>query len=75
MAGILPTIPIANPPGIYYFPLGSNRYENYLPPLPGVKMVGKYFPGGVCWIPGFYGPIPIPTIGTVIEYGSSLPGF
>lgn len=73
MVGIQPTIPIGNPPGLYFIPIGSNRYLNRIyPPFPGVAMLGSYFPGGVCLIPAFPTAIPIPTVGTVIEYGSAI---
>lgn len=73
MVGIQPTIPIANPPGLYFVPIGSNRYlYRIFPPFPGVAMLGSYFPGGTCLIPAFPAPIPIPTVGTVIEYGSAI---
>jgi len=73
MIGIQPTIPIANPPGNYFVPSFSNRYlYRIYPPFTGVKMLGKYFPGGVCFIPSYPFPIPIPTVGTVVEYGSAF---
>lgn len=73
MVGVQSTIPPANPPGLYFVPVGSNRYLiNIYPPFTGVKMLGKYTPGGVCLIPAVPTPIPIPTVGTVIEYGSAF---
>lgn len=73
MIFIQPTIPMSNPPGNYFVPFGTNRYENFIyPPFPGVKMLGKYIPAGVCWIPAYPSPIPIPTVGTVTQYGSAF---
>ncbi|GIW65816.1 MAG: hypothetical protein KatS3mg094_335 [Candidatus Parcubacteria bacterium] len=72
MVAIQPTIPPANPPGLYFVPIGSNKYSMKIyPPFTGVKMLGSYIPGGACVIPALPSPIPIPTIGTVIEYGSA----
>ncbi|MCS7184205.1 MAG: hypothetical protein NZ866_02565 [Patescibacteria group bacterium] len=73
MIGVQPTIPLANPPGLYFVPYGTNRYQYFIyPPFPGVKMLGKYIPGGFCLIPSFPFPIPIPTVGTITEYGSAI---
>ena len=72
MVAVQPTIPPANPPGLYFVPIGSNKYlMRIYPPFTGVIMLGSYIPGGVCVIPAFPSPIPIPTIGTVVEYGSA----
>jgi hypothetical protein len=61
------------PPGPYFVPVGTNRYMGFIyPPLPGTKMLGWWFPGGICLKPAFPAPIPIPTIGTITGYGSAL---
>ncbi len=73
MITVQPPIPSSVPPGPYLVPPGANRKMYFIyPPVPAMKMLGQWVPGGVCNIPGPWGVIPLPTIGTIVDYGSAL---